>query len=131
MTGRRSRGELHVELPRHRVRAGQSAEVDRWMQMLRDRREDCLATLSRDGLAIEVIFRTREQDADVLYWFEIGSRAADLTSVADEHLTPIDRDALDYGRRAKEPGHTSLDVELLLMPEAVERAIRDWLQTPS
>ena len=42
------------------------------MQVLRGRREECLATLSRDGLAIEVIFGTREQDADVLYWFEIG-----------------------------------------------------------
>jgi hypothetical protein len=121
-------GELHVELSRHRVRPGQSAEVDRWMQSLRDRREECLATLSRDGLAIEVIFRTREQDADVLYWFEIGSRPGDLSMVADELLTPIDRDALEYGRRAKEPGHTSLEVELVLMPEPVARAVRAWLE---
>jgi len=112
------------------VRAGQSAEVDRWMQMFRDRRQECVATLSRDGLAIEVILRTREQDDDVLYWFEIGSRAGDLTAVADALLSPIDRDALEFGWRAREPGHTSLDVELVLMPKPVERAIRAWLQSP-
>ena len=127
MNGPSAGGGLHVELSRHRVRAGESTEVDRWMQMLRDRREECIATLSRDGLAIEVIFRSREQDSDVLYWFEIGSRPGDLSAVADELLTPIDRDALEYGARAKEPGHTSPDVELVLMPEPVERAIREWL----
>ena len=130
MNGPSDRDGLHVELSRHRVRAGQSAEVDQWMQMLRDRRQECVATLSRDGLAIEVIFRTREQDVDVLYWFEIGSRPGDLSAVDDDFLTPIDRDAISYGRRAKEPGHTSLDVELVPMPEPVDRAIRDWLDGP-
>jgi hypothetical protein len=120
---------LHVELSRHRIRSGQGAEADRWMQMLRDRREECVATLSRDGLAIEVIFRTREHDEDVLYWFEIGSRPGNADAVPEDQRTALDRDHLDFSHRVKEPGHTSLAVELVLMPEPVEQAIRDWLSS--
>ena len=37
---------LEVALTRHRIRDGQSAEADRWMPMLNDRREECIATLA-------------------------------------------------------------------------------------
>ncbi len=118
---------LHVELSRHLVRPGQTPEADRWMQTLRDRREECVATLARDGMAIEVIFRAREGDDDVLYWFEIGSRSGNLEAVPEDELTPIDRVAASFSARAKVRGHTDLDVELVLMPEPIERAIRGWL----
>ena len=100
------------------------------MQMLRDRREECIATLARDGLAIEVIFRANEDGEDVLYWFEIGSRSGDAEAVPEDQRAAIDRAHLEFSRRAKERGHTSLAVELVLMPEPVERAIREWLAAP-
>ncbi len=100
------------------------------MQMLRDRREECIATLARDGLAIEVIFRTREGDDDVLYWFELGSRPGNLEAVPADQLTPIDRGAHAFSARANVRGHTDLDAELVLIPEPVERAIRRWLTMP-
>lgn len=91
---------------------------------------ECVATLARDGLAIEVIFRAREGEDDVLYWFELGSRPGNLEAVPEDQLTPIDRVARDFSERAKVRGHTTLDVELVLVPPPVARALHNWLGAP-
>ena len=48
---------LVVELSRCKVLPGASAEADRWMAMLNDRLDECVATLDRERMAIEIIFR--------------------------------------------------------------------------
>ena len=122
---------LEVALTRHRIRDGQSAEADRWMRMLNDRREECIATLARDGMAIEVVFRTREGGDDVLYWSELRRPGSpgDAERIAEEEWTPLDEEHLAFSRRAKVRGHTRLEPQLVLMPPAVERAIIDWLDS--
>jgi Family of unknown function (DUF6176) len=60
MTQTRSRSipdGLVVGLSRCKVLPGASAEADRWMAMLNDRLEECVATLDRERMAIEIIFR--------------------------------------------------------------------------
>src|ERR1700690_2071244 len=45
---------LLVELARAKVIPGASAEADRWMAMLNDRLDECVATLDRERMAIEI-----------------------------------------------------------------------------
>ena len=58
---------LVVQLSRGKVLPGASAEADRWMQMLNDRLDECVATLDRERMAIEIVFRLREGDDEYLY----------------------------------------------------------------
>lgn len=129
MTSANHPPDLHVELSRHLIRDGQSAEADRWMAMLRERREECVATMRRDGLAVEVILRAREGEDDVLYWFEIGLQSANAEAVPEADRTDLDRVHLDFNQRVKVPGHTSARVEVVLVPPVIERAMREWLGT--
>jgi hypothetical protein len=118
---------LRVELSRARVKPGQSAEADRWMRMLNDRVDECVATLDRERMALEIVFRLHEEGEEFLYWVSIfGPDGAGL----DESL-PIDRDHADIGRRVKEPGWVEATPQLLLMPDPVRRAVLDWAMRPT
>jgi hypothetical protein len=58
---------LVVELSRAKVLPGASAEADRWMAMLNERLDECVATLDRERMAIEIIFRLKENGEDYLF----------------------------------------------------------------
>jgi hypothetical protein len=58
---------VRVELCRTRIRPGMGGEVDRWMRMLNDRLDECVATLDRERMAVEVIFRDRDEQGEWLY----------------------------------------------------------------
>jgi hypothetical protein len=120
---------LRVSLTRHRIRDGESDTATEWMTMLRERRDECVASLSRDGLALEVIFRAREPDADILYWFEIAAPSAieKAEDVPESERTDLDLAHLHFAHRAKVPGHTDAEPQLVLMPEPVLAAIRACL----
>jgi hypothetical protein len=45
---------LIIELSRAKVLPGASAEADTWMKMLNDRLDECVATLGRERMAIEI-----------------------------------------------------------------------------
>jgi hypothetical protein len=66
---------LVVELSRGKVLPGASHEADRWMKMLNDRHDECVATLDRERMAIEIVFRLREHDDDYLYWVSVRGAA--------------------------------------------------------
>ena len=117
---------LHVELSRGKVKPGQSAEADRWMQMLDDRSDECVATLDRERMAIEIIFRLKEDGEDYLYWVSIfgpGGAGLDLS-------LPIDRDHDAMGRRVKEPGWVEAEPQVLLLPEPIRKAVLAWAMRP-
>jgi hypothetical protein len=114
---------LVVELSRGKVLPGASGEADRWMRMLDERAEECVATLDRERMAVEIVFRLQEGGDDFLYWVTIrGEGGADMDS--SEHA--IDRDHLAQARRTKEPGWVEAEPQLLLLPEPVRRAVLDW-----
>ncbi len=114
---------LVVELSRAKVLAGASPEADRWMRMLDDRVEECVATLERERMAVEVVFRLREGEDDYLYWMTIrGEGGASLDS--SEHA--IDRDHVAMARRVKEPGWVEADPQVLMLPDPVREAILAW-----
>jgi hypothetical protein len=111
---------LVVKLSRAKVLPGASAEADRWMAMLNDRADECIATLDRERMAIEIIFRLKENGEDYLFWVEVhGADGAGLDS-------PIDRDHFEQAKRTKEPGWTEAEPQLLLLPEPVRQAVFSW-----
>lgn len=113
---------LVLELSRGTVLPGASAEADRWMAMLDDRLDECVATLDRERMAVEIVFRLREDDRDHLYWVSIrgaGGSGLDLSN-------PIDRDHDAQARRTKEPGWVEAEPQVLLLPDPVRRAVLAW-----
>ena len=113
---------LSVELSRAKVKPGASAEADRWMQMLNDRLDECVATLDRERMAIEIVFRLREGDDEYLYWVAVrGKNGADL----DMDL-PIDRDHAAQAVRTKEPGWVEAEPQVLMLPDPVREAVLAW-----
>jgi hypothetical protein len=114
---------LVVELSRGKVLPGASEEADRWMQMLDDRVDECVATLDRERMAVEIVFRLKEEGADYLYWVAIrGESGAALES--SEH--PIDVDHQAQARRTKEPGWVEAEPQVLMLPEPVREAVLAW-----
>jgi hypothetical protein len=117
---------LRIELSRAKVLPGQSAEADRWLQLLNDRADECVATLDRERMAIEIIFRLREDGADYLYWVSVygeGGAGLDLSN-------PIDRDHEAMARRVKEPGWVEAEPQVLLLPEPIRQAVLLWALRP-
>jgi hypothetical protein len=113
---------LVVTLSRGKVLPGASAEADRWMRMLNDRVDECVATLDGERMAIEIVFRLKENGEDYLFWLHVrgaGGAGLDLSK-------PIDRDHLEQAKRTKEPGWTEAEPQLLLLPEPVRQAVLSW-----
>jgi hypothetical protein len=113
---------LVVELSRGKVLPGASAEADRWMQMLNDRIDECVATLDRERMAIEIVFRLREGEDDYLYWMSV--HGADGGGLDLDNA--IDRDHLAQAKRTKEPGWVEAEPQVLMLPEPVRQAVLDW-----
>ncbi len=118
---------LHVELSRCKVMPGKSDEADRWIQMLDERSDECVATLDRERMAIEIIFRLKEDGEDYLFWMSVygaGSGGLDLSNA-------IDRDHDAMARRVKEPGWVEAEPQVLLLPEPVREAVMAWALRPA
>jgi hypothetical protein len=117
---------LVLELSRGTVLPGASAEADRWMAMLNDRLDECVATLDRERMAVEIVFRLREgpaeNAAEHLYWVAIKGSGGSGLDPAD----PIDRDHEAQARRTKQPGWVEAEPQVLLLPDPVRRAVLAW-----
>lgn len=113
---------LIVELSRAKVKPGAEAEADRWMRMLNDRLDECVATLDRERMAIEIVFRLRENDEEHLFWVTVrGEDGAGL-----DHRLPIDRDHIEQAKRTKEPGWVEAEPQVLMLPKPVRTAVLSW-----
>ena len=113
-----------VELCRGRVLPGASAEADRWMAMLQSRHAECVATLDRERMAVEVVFRSREDDgSEYLWWFSLkGSDGAG----PEGSPFAIDADHDAQARRTKERGWVEAEPQVVLLPEPVRQVIESW-----
>jgi Family of unknown function (DUF6176) len=114
---------LIVELSLAKVLPGASAEADRWMEMLNDRLGECVATLDRERMAIEIIFRLKENGEDYLFWMSVrGAGGAGL-----DPGNALDRDHIQQAKRTIEPGKwTEAEPQVLLLPEPVRQAVLSW-----
>src|SRR3954471_2825791 len=114
---------LVVELSRAKVLPGASAEADRWMKMLDDRVDECVATLDRERMAVEIVFRLQEDGEDHLFWVAIRGEGGESLDTSEHQ---IDKDHLAPARRTKEPGWVEAEPQVLMLPAPVRKAIEAW-----
>ncbi|MGH3418930.1 MAG: DUF6176 family protein [Streptosporangiaceae bacterium] len=114
---------LIVELSRTKVLPGASAEADRWMAMLNDRLDECVATLDRERMAIEIVFRLKENGEDYLFWVSVyGPGGEDL-----DPDNALDQAHTEQSKRTIAPGQwTEAEPQLLLLPDPVRSAVLSW-----
>jgi hypothetical protein len=113
---------LIIELSRAKVLPGASAEADTWMKMLNDRLDECVATLDRERMAIEIVFRLKENGEDYLFWMMVrGAEGAGL-----DPDNALDQAHVEQGERTIIPGWTEAEPQLLLLPGPVRDAVLSW-----
>jgi hypothetical protein len=110
---------LTVQLFRGKVIAGQSATVDTWMAMLNDRLDEAVATLDRERMAIEIVFRQRDGDEEYLYWVVVRGEGEPVETSTD----PLDVDHRAFDERCRERGWETAEPEVLLLPDTVRAAV--------
>jgi hypothetical protein len=98
-------------------------EAERWMQMLNDRREEAVQTLERERVAVEIVFRERDDDGDWLVWVMIHGVGGG--SIEDSPFE-IDRDHAAFAERVKLPNRPEAEPQLLLLAEPVRDAVLQW-----
>jgi Family of unknown function (DUF6176) len=113
---------LVVRLSRAKVLPGASAEADQWMAILNDRLDERVASLDRERMAIEIVFRLRENGEDYLFWVSVHGAGG----ISFDPDSAIDRDHLEQAGRTKETGWTEAEPQLLLLPGPVQNAVLSW-----
>ena len=105
---------LVVKLHRFKLKPDQLEEFDRWIAFEHAHHGETLATLEREHMYAESIFRDREHDPTTIYWAEL--RGAGGASVGNSPL-PIDKVYEGFMQRTLVPGsHTMLQPEYTLVP---------------
>lgn len=117
--------DLRVRCARAQIRPGMEEEAERWMQMLDDRHAEAVETLERERVAVEIVFRERDEHGDWLVWVMIQGEGG--KSSADSPF-PIDHDHAAFAERCKLPNRQEAEPQLLLMPEPVRDAVLRWAQ---
>jgi hypothetical protein len=93
------------------------------MEMLNDRLDECVATLDRERMAVEIIFRLKENGEDYLFWMSV--RGADGAGLDPGNA--LDRDHMEQAKRTIEPGNwTEAEPQVLLLPDPVRQAVLSW-----
>jgi hypothetical protein len=98
-------------------------EAERWMQMLNDRQDEAVQTLQRERVALEIVFRERDDDGDWLIWVMIQGEGG--ASIEDSPFE-IDRDHAAFAACVKMPNRPEAEPQLLLLPEPVRDAVLRW-----
>jgi len=114
---------MRLELSRARLLPGAQEETERRMQMLHDRYEECLDTLSAERMAFEATFR--RTDTDGTEWIYHLSLYGEETSGLDLS-NPIDRAHQEFAMRSKEPGWEELRPVLMLAPRPMLPLLEAW-----
>jgi Family of unknown function (DUF6176) len=75
------------------VRPGKEQRAESWLQTLVERQAECVATLDREAMHFESIFRAQIDDRLYLSWFSVqGTTGAHVTSSS----FPIDKLHMDF-----------------------------------
>jgi len=99
---------LVVRLSRAKVLPGASAQADQWMAMLSDRLDECVATLDRERMAIEIVFRLRENGEDYLFWSASTEPTAPAsTRAARSTATTSSKPSAPRNRAGPKPSRSS------------------------
>lgn len=113
--------ELVVKLHRFQLKPNQLEEFDRWIAFEHAHHGETTATLEREHMYAESIFRDREHDPTTIYWAEL--RGAGGAPVGSSPL-PIDKVYEGFMQRTIVPGsHAVLQPEYTLVPSFLLESI--------
>src|SRR4051812_47092205 len=82
---------MKVQLTRFRIKADKLERVDEWLRVLNQRIDECVATLEREKMLIEVVFRERYKDEDFLYWFMIQHESGERIETSPHEIDRVHR----------------------------------------
>jgi hypothetical protein len=115
---------MRVEMSRFRVVAGKAERVDAWLQMLNERMPETLATLDREAMKFEVIFRERIGADDYLTWVSVQDETGAGVRTSPHEIDQLHMAFWDeciddaYGRHDAQP-------QVIMVPPLVATAM-DW-----
>lgn len=123
----RSPQSLVVRLHRFSLRPDRLPEFDQWVQFEHDHHAETVATLEREKMYAEAIFRDREHDPTSIYWLEIRDEGGGETSNSP---LPIDRQYARFMQETLVP-HSRLTLlpEYTLTPPFLLAAIKAHAST--
>ena len=111
-----------VELSRFKVKPGKGERVDAWLQALNDRMPETLATLEREQMKFEVIFRELIGEDEYLTWVSVqGEDGAPVDTSPHE----IDQVHLAFWRECIDDDHGRHDAQpqVVMIPPVVAAAM--------
>ena len=115
---------MKVELSRFRIKPDKIDRADEWLRMLNARIDECLETLERERMYVEVIFRERYDGQDYLNWISIQRESGEPLNTSPHEIDKIHemfwRECIDTTYGAVEPLP-----QVILIPPAVAAAM-DW-----
>lgn len=115
------RHPLQVRLHRMEIADGKLARYGDWQRFLHEHHDVGVATLAREHMYVEAMFREPGRDPQVLYWLEIGD---DAGAGVDTSTAQVDREHLRYMDEVLRGGsHTLLETENTLVAPFVQAAI--------
>lgn len=89
-----------TELMTFAVKAGCEQRADEWMALLVQRHAECVATLDREHMHVESIFKSERAGRTYLSWYSVqGAKGADVKSSPLD----IDRIHMDFWRECIDP----------------------------
>lgn len=109
-----------MELSRARLLDGEEGRFDDWMQMLHDRMDECLATLSQEQMAFEATFLNQEADGS---WWMYHLQVLGIASPGLALDNDLDVTHEAFARATKHRGWEELRPRLFLAPTAVREAM--------
>ena len=115
------RHPLQVRLHRMEIRDGKLDLYADWQRFLHAHHDEAVATLAREHMYVEAMFRDVGRDPQTLYWLEVRD---DAGARVDDSTAEIDREHLRYMREVlRKDSHTLLETENTLVAPFVQAAI--------
>ena len=117
-----------TELVSFPVKAGKERRAEQWMRTLVERQAECVATLDREAMHFESIFRVEVGGRLYLSWFSVqGSTGAHVKSSP----FPIDKLHMEFWDECIDSSEPPMEHSHVVnfVPAIIARAIQDREQT--
>lgn len=122
------RHPLQVRLHRVEIRDDKLDRYADWQRFLHAHHDEAVATLAREHMFVEAMFRDPVRDPHALYWLEVRD---DAGAHANDANLPIDREHERYMHEVLRPGSWSvLHTDNLLVAPFVRDAVARWQAHP-
>lgn len=115
---------MKVALTRFRIKPDKINRVDEWLRELNQRIDECVVTLAREKMYVEVVFRERYNGEEFLYWFSIQHESGEPLETSPHEIDKIHR---AFGRECIDLSYGAVDPvpQVVMIPEHVAAAM-DW-----